>query len=153
VGGDVQRWAFNGAWRGTVRSREREAAAFKACSGGGGGEAVCGGLVRAMARHGLTQRGDMQERRPNGVWWWRSPTSGGLPRGADHGPARVTHRKEGGAADGPTDAGRSLRACTVAYSDEAEVAGRDVARPGIPARVGRQPFRSSLVQEGFSQNF
>jgi hypothetical protein len=106
-----------------------------------------------MARHGLTQRGDMQERRPNGVWWWRSPTSGGLPRGADHGPARVTHRKEGGAADGPTDAGRSLRACTVAYSDEAEVAGRDVARPGIPARVGRQPFRSSLVQEGFSQNF
>jgi hypothetical protein len=35
VGGDVQRRAFNGARRGTVRSCEQEAAAFKACSGGG----------------------------------------------------------------------------------------------------------------------
>jgi hypothetical protein len=118
-----------------------------------GGEAVCSGPVRAMARHGLTRHGDMQEWRPNGVWRWRSPASGGLSRGADHGPARVTHMKEGGAADGPTDAGRSRRACTVAYGDEADVAGRDVARPGVLARAGRQTFRSSLVQEGFSQNF
>jgi hypothetical protein len=106
-----------------------------------------------MARHGLTRRDDVLERRPNGVWRWRSPASGGLPHGADHGPARVTHKKEGGAADGPTEAGRSRRVCTVAYGDEADVAERDVARPGVPARVGRQPFRSSLVQEVFSQNF
>jgi hypothetical protein len=34
VGGDVQRWALNGTRRGMVRLREREAAAFKVCSGG-----------------------------------------------------------------------------------------------------------------------
>jgi hypothetical protein len=152
VGGDVQRRAFNGAQRGTVHSLEREAAALKPARGGGG-EVVCGGPVRAMARHGLTRRGDVQERWPNGVWRWRSPASGGLPRGTDHGTACITHRKEGGAADGPTDAGRSLRACTAAYGDEADVAGRDVACPGVSVRVGRQPFRSSLVQEGFSQTF
>jgi hypothetical protein len=106
-----------------------------------GGEAVCGGSVRAMARHGLPWRGDMQERRSNGVWRWRSPVSGGLPRGADHGPACVTHRGEKGAAHGPTDAGRPRRACTASYGGETDVAGRDVARaPAFPRVLGAKPF-------------
>jgi hypothetical protein len=102
---------------------------------------------------GSAWRGDVQERRPNGVWRWRSPASGGLPRGADHRPARVTHGEEGGTAHGPMDAGRPRCACTAAYGDETDMAGRDVARPGVSAHVGRQTLRSSLVQEGFSQNF
>jgi hypothetical protein len=51
-------------------------------------------------------------RRANGVWRWRSPASGDLPRGTDHGPTRVTHREGEGAAHGPADAGRPRRACT-----------------------------------------
>jgi hypothetical protein len=102
---------------------------------------------------GSAWRGDVQERRSNGIWLWRSPASGGLPCGTNHGPARVTYKEEGGTEHGPTDAGRHRRACTVAYGDDTDVAGLDVAHPDVPARVGRQTFRSSLVQEGFSQNF
>jgi hypothetical protein len=69
------------------------------------------------------------------------------------GPARVTHREEGGAVHGPTDAGQLQRAFTVVYGDETDVAGLDVAHAGVPARVGRQPFRSSLIQEGFFSKF
>jgi hypothetical protein len=54
--------------------------------------------VQSLQGHVMGEGGRRRERgrRANGVRRWSSPASGGSPHGADHGPARVTHK------EGPT---------------------------------------------------
>jgi hypothetical protein len=51
--------------------------------------------VQSLQGCGMSEDGRRRARgrRANGVWRWSSPASGSLPRGADHGPACVTHRE------------------------------------------------------------
>jgi hypothetical protein len=105
--------------------------------------------VQSLQGHGMGEGGRRRARarRANGIRRWSSPASGGSPRGADHGPARVTHR------EGPTQRTdrRTLAVLDVRVRRTrqcADMAPGDVARRAfrMVSHFGLAPFDQGFLK-------
>jgi hypothetical protein len=115
LGGEAQRWAFDGARRGTVCSRGWEAAAFKACAGGvrrfaADRSKLWLGMGVGWPWYGEAWAATCCSRRASGERRHRRLAREGGARGRYGEVGRVGSAQMGPTARGPTGTGRSRRA-------------------------------------------